>query len=118
MVLARSKVRIYIAGPYASDPEANTREAMEIGRQLLCAGHAPYIPHLSHYLDLYVEEVTGSRLPAQVYYDLDLIWLAACEAIVMFGRWERSRGAMLEYEFAREHNIPDYCWPANRSALV
>lgn len=111
-------MRVYVAGPYTSAPEANTREAMEIGRQLLAAGHAPYIPHLSHYLDLYIEETTGKRLPAQTYYDLDFVWLKQCEAIVLFGDWEQSKGAVAEYHFAIRHEIHIYYWRYHAKELL
>ncbi len=51
--------RIYVAGPYSplyhdgnrcvGEAEANVREAIRIGNELLRKGHVVFVPHLSHY---------------------------------------------------------------------
>ena len=53
------RFRIYIAGPYSpvdhdhnrcvGEAEANVREAIRIGNELMHKGHYVFVPHLSHY---------------------------------------------------------------------
>ena len=40
---------VYIAAPYSSDPEKNTRDAIMIADVLVKQGYIPYIPHLNHF---------------------------------------------------------------------
>jgi hypothetical protein len=95
------QLRIYVAGPYtAPDPasvEANTKRAIDAGLQILKKGHTPYIPHLTHYVDLRVRE-RGEHLTWDQYIAWDMQWLAMCDALVLLGN---SKGANLELEKAR-----------------
>lgn len=38
------------------------------------------------------------------YMDIDLMWLSFCDQIYMLKGWENSRGARLEYEYAKANN--------------
>lgn len=42
-------LRFYVAGPYTENPETCTAEAIRVGNLILDLGHAPFVPHLSHY---------------------------------------------------------------------
>jgi hypothetical protein len=95
-------LRIYIAGPYtASDPgghELNTHRAIDAGIAVFHKGHYPYIPHLTHYVDLRAKD-TGVDLSWSDYIKWDLPWLDVCDALLYLGK---SKGADLELERARQ----------------
>jgi hypothetical protein len=94
---------IYVAGPYtAPDDEgriANTQRAMQAGLVILGRGHTPFIPHFTHYFDLYVEKRLGLRLPSNIYYDWDMVILDRCDALLYLAP---SPGADKELERASE----------------
>ena len=62
MFVVTSKfMHIYVAGPYsgasASEVERNVRTAIAAGVEIIRRGHYPYIPHLTHYVDLVKDTV-------------------------------------------------------------
>jgi len=63
---------VYVAGPYTSDPEGNTRRMIAIGQLLVKAGCTPFIPHLYHYWDA---QIPGSY---EQWMALCLAWLERC----------------------------------------
>ena len=93
-------LRIYIAGPYqaptAREREANVNRAIDTALELLRKGHFPFVPHLTHYVDLRATQV-GTHLKWEDYIAWDLGWLEAAEALLLLAR---SRGADIEYEQA------------------
>jgi hypothetical protein len=97
------RLRIYIAGPYtASDlcgHELNTYRAIDAGIAVFHKGHYPYIPHLTHYVDLRAKG-TGVNLSWSDYIKWDLPWLDMCDALLYIGK---SKGADLELARARKH---------------
>jgi hypothetical protein len=70
-------LRVYVAAPYTADPEACTAAAVAAGNALLDAGHAPFVPHLSHYW----HTLHGAR-----HYEdwmwIDLAWLAVADVVL------------------------------------
>jgi hypothetical protein len=97
-------LRIYIAGPYTAHDqqgqEANAKKAIQAGIALFRKGHFPYIPHLTHYVDLLAKE-QGIKLSWDDYIRWDIPWLDVCEALLYLGT---SMGADLELMRARELN--------------
>lgn len=95
------RLRIYVAGPYtASDQnghEVNTQKAIDAGIAVFRKGHIPYIPHLTHYVELRAKQ-TGIKLAWDDYIEWDTPWLDLCDALLYLGK---SRGADLELERAR-----------------
>lgn len=95
-----SKLRIYVAGPYSApsedERELNTRRAIEAGLALFKLGHTPFIPHLTHYVDLHAHR-TGVVMTWDDYIRLDLEWLDVCDALLYLGP---SKGADLELQYA------------------
>lgn len=67
--------RVYIAGPYRSDPLRGTANAIEAGDDLARLGVIPFVPHLSIVWDAWRPN------PERFYLDFDLDWLAACDAL-------------------------------------
>ena len=92
-------LRVYVAGPYTSDPEKCTSAAIEVGNALLDAGHAPFVPHLAHYW----ETNHGAR-HYEDWMRIDLAWLAVADAVIRIPG--ESSGADREVELARSLGIP------------
>ncbi len=95
-------LRVYIAGPYTalddSGHELNTHRAIDAGIAVFRKGHFPYIPHLTHYVDLRAKQ-TGINLHWADYIRWDLPWLDLCDALLYLGK---SKGADLELKRARK----------------
>ncbi len=94
-------LRIYVAGPYTAldrnDHEANTQKAIDAGIAIFRKGHIPYVPHLTHYVDLRAKQ-TGIKLAWNDYIEWDMPWLDLCDALLYLGK---SKGADMELERAR-----------------
>jgi len=91
-------VRVYIAGPYTrGDRSDNVRHAMRAAIQLLDAGHEPFCPHLSHFLDLMEPR------PWEEWMRLDMAWLPFADAIIRLQG--DSAGADEEVRLAAELGI-------------
>lgn len=67
--------RVYIAGPYRSDPIRGTANAIEAGDDLAHLGVIPFVPHLTIVWDAW------RKNPERFYLDLDLDWLEVCHAL-------------------------------------
>jgi hypothetical protein len=94
-------MRIYVAGPYTA-PSAkghaiNTARAIDAGIALFRKGHFPYIPHLTHFVDLRAKR-TGVKLRWHDYIAWDMPWLEVCDGLLYLAA---SKGADLELEKAR-----------------
>lgn len=101
---------IYVAGPYSEyagfTVEQNIKDAKEISARLWERGHAVICPHMN---------TAFFEKEANVTYDQymagDFAMVRRCDAMVMTPRWENSRGARMEYEYAKSLGIPVYIWP-------
>ena len=69
-------MKVYIAGPYSSDPVRGTRAAVWAGETVLHYGDAPYIPHLTMFWDLMFPH------PYLAWIELDMEWLRVCEGLI------------------------------------
>ena len=92
------RTRIYVVGPYTSDPEVNTEYAMWVGDQLLRLGFAPMVPHLTHFMH--------ERRPQdyRVWMELDLAWMECADYVLRTAG--PSTGADEEVELAEKLGIP------------
>ena len=92
--------RVYISGPYSSDPEKGTAEALRVGTIIYANGHFPFIPHLSHFWH--------QRHPMvyERWLEYDLEWLEACDALVRLPG--ESKGADREVARAKELGMEVY----------
>jgi hypothetical protein len=90
------RLHIYVAGPYtAAELEAlekNAKAAIDAGIAILRKGHIPFIPHLTHYVDLRAHELKIEISWAE-YMTWDQAWLDKCDALLYLGS---SRGADIE----------------------
>lgn len=100
--------RIYVAGPLSHpDPArrlANVEAAIDAAIALYQAGHAPYVPHLTHFVDVrQLEQNAG--LDYETWLRTDLDWLQLCHGVLALGH---SPGADRELAYAESHGIPVY----------
>jgi len=95
------KPLVYVAGPYTrADPVLNTRNACLFADELIAAGAAVIVPHLS----LLWHAI--SPAPVDAWYARDLDVLAHCHAVAWLPG--ASEGADAEVAFAQRHDIPVY----------
>ena len=79
--------------------QANVNRAIDKFIELEKQGHAPFVPHLSHYIHLRLE----ADLSPDFWYEYDLSFLEHwAEAIYLLKGWENSRGSVLEKEYAED----------------
>ena len=98
------RIRVYVAGPISKgDVRENVERGIKAGLELLEAGYAPFIPHLSHLAD--PKALAGSDLYER-WLSLDFSWVAACHALLRIPG--DSDGADREVAFARANGIPVY----------
>jgi hypothetical protein len=93
-------IRAYVAGPLGTgqDRAANVARAMEAGVELLKAGYAPLVPHLTHFIDPH------EGLGYERWLACDLAWIEAADFLFLLPG--ESPGAARERLFAREYGIP------------
>jgi hypothetical protein len=93
--------RIYVAGPYTKgDVAVNVRTAVRAGIEIIKAGHAPFVPHLCHFMH-YLEPHHYEIWMAQ-----DFEWVRACHALLRLPG--ESSGADREVALAEALGIPVY----------
>jgi hypothetical protein len=94
---------VYIAGPFrgktAYQVRLNIREAEAAALRVWKCGMVAICPHLN------TANFTG-ELPDQAFLDGDLAILSRCDAVLLTSEWKRSAGAISEYEYAQENDIP------------
>ena len=92
--------RVYIAGPYTSNPCANTHRVIKVADQLLEKGFIPFVPHLNLFWDCI------SPKPEKVWLEYDWKWLEVCDCVLRLDG--KSPGADNEIKIADRLNIPVY----------
>jgi len=93
-------MKVYVAGPYTSEPGSNVHTAIKAAQRLVEAGHVPFVPHLYHLWHLIIP---GSY---EQWIMLDLEWLRSCNALIRLPG--KSSGADKEVAFAMELGIKVY----------
>lgn len=93
-------MKIYIAGPYSSDPVAGTRNAISAGDTVLNCGDTPYIPHLTMFWHLMFPH------PHNDWLGYDMEWLRVCDALIRLPG--ASDGAAEEEAAARARGMRVY----------
>lgn len=93
-------MRIYVAAPYTAPTEwevaANVTRAIDAGIEIVRRGHTPYIPHLTHWVELRSQEI-GAGLDYETYMRMDEEWLACADALLYLAP---SPGADRELRYA------------------
>lgn len=95
-------MRVYVAGPLSTgtyyEVTKNIRHAIDIGERLLETGYAPYVPHYSHFWNLFHPHTW------EAWMKLDYEWLKVCDALLRLPG--ESKGADQEVKWAQELGIP------------
>jgi hypothetical protein len=98
----QSPLRIYISGPYTAESDAqiiqNVMRTIDVGLTLWKKGHYPYIPHLTHFVDLRAKE-KGIKMTWEEYIEWDKAWVEVCDALLFL---DNSKGAKKELEYAKK----------------
>lgn len=89
---------VYLAGPYTSDPEANTRYTIALANRVLELGYTPFVPHLTHFWHLQTPK------SYEEWMDYDDEWLQLCDVLLRLPG--ASAGADVEKKRAEEMGIP------------
>ncbi len=93
------RTRVYVSGPYSSDPELGTANAIAAGQTLLMAGYAPMVPHLTHYWHtLHFDN------DYEYWLALDLAWVDVADVVLRLPG--RSSGADREVAAAEAAGVP------------
>ena len=95
--------RVYVSGPYTSDPEKCTARAVDVGQTILQHGYATFVPHLSHYWD-----TLHHKNDYEFWMTIDLSWIRSAHVLVRIPG--ASSGADREVELAHELGIPVFDW--------
>ena len=96
MLMNGKRLKVYVAGPYSAptlkEREANVSCAIVAGISLFEKGHFPFIPHLSHFVDICTENLKWEN-----YMQCDLAWLEVADAMFFIAP---SPGANFERKYA------------------
>ncbi len=94
-------LRIYVGGPYSADDPAQTQKnvdnAIDAGLEVYRKGHFPFIPHLTHFVELRAK-ATGIIMKYEDYLTWDRSWQEKTDGFLYLGK---SPGADAELEYAR-----------------
>lgn len=101
------EIKVYIASPYSNGwmPTNITRQ-FNFSKELLELGYYPYMPLLTHFLELY------THFPEHKWLELDFVYLKTCDAVLRIKPADEngveipSPGADKEEALARELGIP------------
>lgn len=107
----------YLAGPYRSKDgiwgvKRNVEAAMSVARELWKQGYSVICPHANTAL------MDGPDIPDAVFLEGDIEMLRRCDLIVMLPGWERSAGASVEHQVAREIGLVVAVWDEDRGMAV
>ena len=101
---SNKNMRIYVAGPYTASTEEeiqkNVNTAIDAAIAIYKKGHFPYVPHLTHWIEIRSKEITAG-LKWEDYLEMDRAWLTNCDAMLFL---HSSKGANLELEHAKKIN--------------
>ena len=102
---------VYIAGPYTGlhydhrsyfEIDRNIMRALEAAAALARAGIGFFCPH-GH--SAHFEVVTPEVGPA-FWYELDIHFMKACDALLLLPNWEASKGSVKEKQLMEEWGKP------------
>lgn len=93
--------KIFIAGPYTKgDVAINVKRAMDIANIIIDLGHAPFCPHLTHFLHM------NKAQPYEKWLAIDAEFLKSCDVVIRISG--ESNGADKEVSLAKKLGIPVY----------
>lgn len=90
--------RVFISGPYTSNPEENVQIALGVAEQVAGLKLVPFVPHLYHFWDaVYPHHYV-------FWTEQDVEWLKVCDALYRIPG--RSSGADEEVQIALNMGLP------------
>lgn len=93
-------MRIYIQGAWKqSQVPMLVRRAVQVADVVLATGHVPFVPQLWHLWQLL------SPKQAHVWDELELKWLAACDALLFLNPTVYGRPGQALYDFAQRQGL-------------
>lgn len=93
------KKKIYIASPYTQgNTSENIRNHLKAGSTLLEMGHTPFMPLLTHFMDLLHPR------SYEEWMEYDMEWLKSCDCVLRL--WGASEGADREVKLAESLGKP------------
>lgn len=98
---------LYVAGPYSANgmctEEDHIRRAEEVSIQLIRNHFHVICPHknTSGY-----EKYEDDNINFDTWIAIDLNILKRCDGLYLFGDYAKSRGAMIEFRYARKKTMP------------
>jgi hypothetical protein len=91
---------VYVAGPYTKpSPLENVHKAIDAAEILLKHGFMVYVPHLTHYWEMY-----HYQHPYEWWLEFDKAWIRKCNAMLRLPG--ESNGSDLEVKYAQDHYMP------------
>lgn len=88
---------VYISHPYTGNEIENVMAAEKIAAEL--AREHPDVVFINPLAAMKHEGIAGLSYDVIITHCLEL--LSKCDALIMAGDWEKSKGCVTEYEFAR-----------------
>lgn len=114
-------MRVYLAGPMSGLPELNADGFRKAARYAKDQGWTVYNPHdtkPSHPGEACVTQAVTDLITHRGLSHTYTCWLAAsmaeiprCDALLMLPGWERSRGALIEWDHAVKRGMVIYYLP-------
>jgi hypothetical protein len=89
-------MRIYIAGPITGMPGLNRKAFSDASKALKKLGYEPINPM----------DYTTASMSYHACMRIAIGLLVSCDAIALLRGWEKSKGALIEYELAKPLKIP------------
>lgn len=100
----------YLAHPYASDPLLNTFAVTRIAARLIGKGYHIYSPlTMTHHIDVELKYMKID-ISNEQWVEYDFTILDRCDAIIMAGSWQLSKGCMREFQRMRDRGKPVYIY--------
>lgn len=105
-----SMPRIYVAGPYSptnnspTEMLGNMRRGIRAASKLLQLGYAPFCPFVDFMYWMVLRE--GEEITKEQIWKYSLVWLPACQGVLLLPGWHKSPGALNEAGEATHHGIP------------
>jgi len=116
----------YIAGPYTANNdmeiEVNVSIACQVAWQLWQMGFSVICPHANSGFFAHIpnhKHLNTSEVDF-IQGDLEIIsrFHGGKDCLVMLPRWEESKGARAEREFARNRGLNVFYWPEDKDKLA
>ena len=106
---------IYVSGPislgvnfgkrgWKKKFRQNIDKGLEIAAKLWRMGYFVYSPHANTGFTYLINDIP--KIPYRTFISGDLKILQSCDCIFMMPQWKKSRGALIEYRFAKDRGIP------------